>query len=227
MCYESRRKFVMKLFVTMVDSIVLLSWLKDTSHCSLRSLAQCDVNCPFAAIFVDFVMCVCVCVLDRFLECPTGLPNKFFQNLDDTLCFSAPIFFAAFRAVLNWLQVDIKGVWEPNCVILLLEILKEKLECVYVPERSYRKYFLDWSEFLGPRGERLQVIIVQYCTEFRNVCSSAWKRRIYVPTMSVRETCVEGMGGLWGICAAWMLLLLTSATRSPMHCLPLSHIASW
>jgi hypothetical protein len=32
----------------------------------------------------------------------------FFQNLDDTLRFSAPIFFAAFLAVLNWLQAEVK-----------------------------------------------------------------------------------------------------------------------
>ena len=62
MWYESRRKFFMKLFVTMVDSIVLLSWIKGTSNYSLRSLAQCVVNCPFVAIFVDFVIYVCVCV---------------------------------------------------------------------------------------------------------------------------------------------------------------------
>jgi len=70
---------------------------------------------------------MCVCVLDRFGECLTVLPKKVFQNLDDTLYFCSPIFSAASRAVLNWLQVEVKGVREPNYVILSLANLKKKL----------------------------------------------------------------------------------------------------
>ena len=47
------------------------------------------------------VVCVGVCLLDRLVEYLTGLPKKSFKNLDDTLCLSASIFSAAFRAVLN------------------------------------------------------------------------------------------------------------------------------
>ena len=51
--------------------------------------------------FRHVCVCVCVCVLDRFVECLTGLPKKSFKNLDDTLCLSASILLAAFRAVPN------------------------------------------------------------------------------------------------------------------------------
>ena len=85
------------------------------------------VMCVCGVCVVCVFVCVCVCVLDRFVECLTGLPTKVFQTLNDTLRFSAPVFFAVFRAVLNWLQTEVKGAREPNHVILSLENLKEKL----------------------------------------------------------------------------------------------------
>jgi hypothetical protein len=168
-------------------------------------------------------VCVCVCTWQIPRVC-NWITEDIFSKLRWYAVLFPSNFLRCVPSVLSWLQAEAKDVREPNYVIFSLENLKETLECFYVPERSYRKYFLDWSEFLGPRGAKLQVIIVQYCTEFRTVCSSAWKRWDILPTMKCeRDLCQRG----GGICAAWILLLRTSATRSPMHYVPLSHIASW